>query len=141
MTLGQATFGFVADAFGVKKVYLAYLLIAALAIHLFVRAPTFGLLALVAILMGFCGQGHFSGFAILTTRLFPIRFRGFALGLIWNLGRALSAPAPWVVGALSVQHGLGSAFWVSSAALLVTAAIALACPDATSPAAASPSGE
>ena len=132
MTLGQATFGFVADAFGVKKVYLAYLLITALAIHLFVRAPTFGLLALVAILMGFCGQGHFSGFAILTTRLFLIRFRGFALGLIWNLGRALSAPAPWVVGALSVQHGLGSAFWVSSAALLVTAAIALACPDATS---------
>lgn len=131
MTLGQATFGFFADAFGAKKVYLAYLLIAAFAIHLFVSTPASGLLVLIAVLLGFCGQGHFSGFAILTARLFPVRFRGLALGLIWNLGRALSAPAPWVVGVLSAQRGLGSAFWVSSAALVVTAAIALACPGST----------
>jgi sugar phosphate permease len=111
---------------------LAYLLIAALAIHLFVSTPTSGLLALVALVLGFCGQGHFSGFAILTTRLFSIRFRGLALGVIWNVGRALSAPAPWVVGSISARHGLGSAFWVSSAALVAAAAIALACPDTTS---------
>jgi MFS family permease len=132
MVLGQATFGFFADIFGAKRVYLAYLLIAALTIHLFVSTPTSALLALLAILLGFFGQGHFSGFAILTTRLFPIRFRGLGLGLIWNLGRALSAPAPWVVGALSARRGLGSTFWVSSAALVAAAGIALACPDLTS---------
>ena len=132
MTLGQATFGYFADLFGTKKVYIAYLLIAAAAIHLFVSTPTSVLLALVAFLLGFCGQGHFSGFAILTAKLFPIRFRGLALGVIWNVGRGLSAPEPWVVGALSARHGFGSAFWVSSAALVGAAVIALACPDTTS---------
>jgi len=132
MTLGQATFGYFADIFGTKRVYLAYLLIAALAIHLFVITPTSVALALVAFFLGFCGQGHFSGFAILTAKLFPIRSRGLALGVTWNVGRGLSAPAPWVVGALSARHGLGAAFWVSSAALVAAALIALACPDTTS---------
>ena len=132
MTLGQATFGYFADLFGTKRVYIAYLLIAAAAIHLFVRTPTSALLALVAFLLGFCGQGHFSGFAILTAKLFPIRFRGLALGIIWNVGRGLSAPAPWMVGVLSARRGFGSAFWVSSAALVGAAVIALACPDTTS---------
>jgi len=99
MTLGQATFGYFADIFGTKRVYLAYLLIAALAIHLFVSTPTSVALA---------------------------------LGVTWNVGRGLSAPAPWVVGAPSARHGLGSAFWVSSAALIAAAAIALARPDTTS---------
>ena len=132
MTLGQATFGYVADLFGTKRVYIAYLLIAALAIHLFVTTPTSVLLGLVAFFLGFCGQGHFSGFAILTAKLFPIRFRGLALGITWNVGRGFSAPAPVVVGALSARHGLGGAFWVSSAALVVAAIVALACPDTTS---------
>jgi len=128
MVLGQATFGFFGAALGVKRVYLVYLVLSALLVHLYVVAPTRAALLLVALCMGFFAQGQFSGFAILTARAFPIRVRGLALGLVWNIGRALSSPAPWVVGVLSGKHGLGAAFWISSVAFLVTAAFGLAYP-------------
>ncbi|MGH9356458.1 MAG: MFS transporter [Terriglobia bacterium] len=128
MMLGEATFGFFGDAFGVKKVYLGYLVASAVLVHVYVSAPNRMLLMLAALVLGFFAEGQFSGFAIMTARAFPIRVRGLALGLTWNLGRALSAPAPWVVGMLAGRHGLGSAFWVSSLAFIVTAGLGLAYP-------------
>ncbi|MGH9375668.1 MAG: MFS transporter [Terriglobia bacterium] len=125
MVLGQASFGFFGDTLRVKKVYLGYLLLSAALVHLYVASPTPGILLLVAFCLGFFAQGQFSGFAIITARAFPIHIRGLALGLVWNLGRAFSSPAPWVVGALTARHGLGAAFWVSSVAFLVTAGLGL----------------
>ena len=46
------------------------------------------------------------------------------MGLSYNIGRGLSAVAPFVVGALAARHGLGSAFFLQAAAFLVAALLA-----------------
>jgi len=64
-----------------------------------------------------------SGRGAVTAELFPTRVRATAQGITYNLGRALSALAPVTVGALASTYGLGSAFFVSSAAFLIAAAL------------------
>ena len=52
-----------------------------------------------------------------------------AMGLSYNLGRGLSAAAPYAVGALALRFGIGPAFFLQAAAFLVAAFLALALPE------------
>ena len=132
MWLGYVSFGFVSDALGPKKTYVGYLLVAAGLVPLYSRAGAASLLALGP-LVAFFGTGHFTGFGILTAELFPTSFRASAMGLTYNFGRALSAAAPWAIGALAGRHGLSSAFWISGLAFFVAALLAMALPVSTDP--------
>jgi hypothetical protein len=49
--------------------------------------------------------------------------------LSYNLGRGLSAAAPFIVGALASRFGLGSAFFLQAGAFFVAALLALALPE------------
>ena len=51
------------------------------------------------------------------------------MGLSYNVGRGLSAFAPFIVGALAARYGLGSAFFLQAAAFFVAALLALALPE------------
>lgn len=51
------------------------------------------------------------------------------MGLTYNFGRALSAVAPWAIGALAARRGLGSAFGISSLAFLLAALLAFYLPE------------
>jgi hypothetical protein len=51
------------------------------------------------------------------------------MGLTYNLGRGLSAAAPFVVGTLAGRYGLGSAFFLQAAAFCAAALFALALPE------------
>ncbi len=128
MWLGYVSFGFVSDAFGEKRMYVAYLLIAAALVPVYAHSG--GGLALLAVgpLVAFFGTGHFTGFGIISAELFPTSFRGTAMGLTYNFGRALSAAAPWAIGALAERGGLAAAFGLSSAAFFVAGLLALALP-------------
>ena len=128
MWLGYVTFGFISDAAGRKRTYVSYLLVAALLVPLYARANPLALLA-VGPLLAFFGTGHFTGFAIITAELFPTSFRATAMGLTYNFGRALSAAAPWAIGALGARGGLASAFEISGVAFLLAAVLALALPE------------
>ena len=128
MWLGYVTFGFISDAAGRKRTYVFYLLVAALLVPLYARANPLALLA-VGPLLAFFGTGHFTGFAIITAELFPTSFRATAMGLTYNFGRALSAAAPWAIGALAARGGLASAFEISGVAFLLAAVLALALPE------------
>lgn len=108
--LGYTTFGVLADRFGRRPVFLAFVLGAAVAV------PAFGLLArsgtallLLAPLVGYLGHGYFSVFGVLLAELFPSAVRGAAQGFCYNAGRAVSALAPFTIGALADRRGLGSA--------------------------------
>ena len=127
--LGYALFGFFADAYGRKKPYFTYLLIAALLVPIYglVRTP-FWLLVLGP-LVGFFGIGFFSGFAAIASEIFPGEIRATAMGLSYNVGRGLSAAAPFAVGALAAHYGIGPAFLLQAAAYLAAALLSLLLPE------------
>jgi MFS family permease len=128
--LGYTLFGFLADRFGRRPVFAAFLVAAA------VLVPVYGQLArhevvLLAMgpLIGFFGHGYFSVFGAMLAELFPTRIRGTAQGLVYNTGRAVSALAPFSIGALADTHGIGSALAVTAAFFLAGAALMALLPE------------
>ena len=120
--LGYTTFGFLSDRFGRRPVFLAFVLGAAVAV------PAFGLLArseaallLLAPAVGYLGHGYFSVFGVLLAELFPSSVRGAAQGFCYNAGRAVSALAPFTIGALADRRGLGGALALTAALYLAGA--------------------
>jgi MFS family permease len=128
MWLGYVTFGFISDAVGRKRTYIAYLFVAAALVPLYARAQPTALL-IAGPLLAFFGTGHFTGFGIITAELFPTSFRASAMGLTYNFGRALSAAAPWAIGAIAAHGGLASAFGISALAFFLAGVLALALPE------------
>ena len=126
---GYALFGYFADWFGRRRSYIGYLLTAALLVPLYtsLRNP----LALLAVgpLVAFFGTGYFSGFGAIASELFPTEVRGIAMGLTYNIGRGVSAFAPFLIGALALRYGLAAAFLVTPAAFLLAAALATILPE------------
>ncbi len=127
--LGYALFGFFADAFGRRKPYFAYLIIAAALVPLYGTAKSAFWLLLLGPLVAFFGTGFFSGYAAIASEIFPGEIRAAAMGLSYNVGRGLSAFAPFAVGALAVHYGIGPAFFLQAGAFLVAALLALALPE------------
>jgi len=126
---GYVLFGYAADAAGRRRAYIGYLLAAALLVPIFASLTAPAALLLVGPLVAFFGTGYFSGFGAISSELFPTEIRGTAMGLSYNLGRAVSAAAPWLTGALALRYGLSGAFLVTSAAFLVAAGLAALLPE------------
>jgi MFS family permease len=118
MWFGYVTFGFISDAVGRKRAYVAYVLAAAVLLPLygFVRQPL--VLLLLGPFVAFFGTGYFSGFGPLTAEIYPTSVRATAQGFTYNIGRVASALAPFVVGSLAQANGFGLAFTVTGAAFL-----------------------
>lgn len=121
MWLGYVSFGYIADAFGRKRAYVAFLLGASILL------PAYGLMhqPLILLLLGpfvcYFGTGSFSGFGGVTAEIYPTSIRATAQGFTYNTGRIASAAAPFTVGTLATSHGFGYAFAVAGAVYLVGA--------------------
>ncbi|HEX3986538.1 MAG TPA: MFS transporter [Acidobacteriaceae bacterium] len=124
--LGYLSFGYIADRVSRKATYIGYLLIAAALVPLFAFARSTNSLLILGPLVGFFGTGYFSGFAVIASELFPTALRGSAMGFSYNLGRILSAVAPWAIGRVSEKAGLAAALCLTSGGFVVAAAIAMA---------------
>jgi MFS family permease len=70
----------------------------------------------------FFGTGYFSGFGAITAELYPTAIRARAQGFTYNIGRIMSAAAPFTVGTLAGSHGFETAFLVTGVAFLLAAA-------------------
>lgn len=127
--LGYASFGFFADAFGRRKPYFTYLLVAAILVPLYgiIRNPLW--LMVLGPFVAFFGTGFFSGYAAIASEIFPGEIRAAAMGLSYNLGRGLSAVAPFAVGAIATRYGFLPGFYLLSAAFLAAALLALLLPE------------
>lgn len=126
--LGYVSFGFIADRWSRKYTYIAYLLIAAVLVPLFALVASANALLVIGPLVGFFGTGYFSGFSVIASEMFPTPLRGSAMGFAYNIGRVVSAAAPWAIGRISEHAGLGSALCITSAGFLLAALIAGALP-------------
>lgn len=104
--LGYNTFGILADRFGRKPVYITFLFVAAAVVPLYAVARTPLALLLLGPLVGFWGSGYFSGFSVIASEAFPTVLRGRALGFAYNLGRIVSAAAPFLVGHIAQTRGI-----------------------------------
>jgi MFS family permease len=129
MWIGYVTFGFISDKAGRKKTYIAYLLAAALLVPVYGAVRNPAALMILGPCVAFFGTGYFTGFGIISAEMFPTRIRATAQGFSYNLGRGVSALAPFAVGSLAQTHGLGTAFWITSAAFLISALFALGIPE------------
>jgi MFS family permease len=124
--LGYITFGYLADLFSRKYTYIGYLLMATLLVPLFAFVRNPSALLIIGPLVGFFGTGYFSGFSVIASELFPASLRGSAMGFVYNIGRILSAAAPYLIGRVSEGAGLNYALCITSAAFLLAALIATA---------------
>jgi len=121
---GYLAFGYLADAFGRKKTYIAFLLIAAALVPIYAHAPGARTLLWLGPVVGFFGTGFFSGFTIIASEAFPTAVRGTAMGLVYNIGRFVGAAAPFIIGTISEIGGIVIALSSISIAFLLAAAIA-----------------
>ncbi len=124
--LGYIVFGYLADRFSRKYTYIGYLFLAALMVPLFAFVRSANALLFIGPLIGFFGTGYFSGFSVIASELFPTALRGSAMGFVYNVGRILSAAAPYLIGHISERAGLSYALCITSVAFLVAAVIAMA---------------
>jgi MFS family permease len=123
MWFGYVTFGFVSDRVGRRATYVTYLLAAAvlLFVYVSVRNPT--VLLALGPFVAFFATGYFSGFGAVTAEIYPTAIRASAQGFTYNIGRVVSAAAPWAVGSLAQTQGFGSALTLSSVAFVLAAVV------------------
>jgi MFS family permease len=119
--LGYVTFGFVADAIGRRRVYVAYLVLAAVLVWAYTSATSAWMLLVLGPITAFFSTGHFGGFGAVTAELYPTAIRATAQGATYNIGRIVSAAAPWIVGDLARTQGYPSALSISAFAFLFAA--------------------
>ena len=121
MWLGYVTFGFISDALGRKRAYVAYLACAALLVLAYGSTRDPRLLLALGPFVAFFGTGYFSGFGAVTAELYPTSIRATAQGFTYNIGRLASAAAPFAVGSLAQSRGFGTAFFTASVAFALAA--------------------
>ena len=122
MWLGYVSFGFVSDRVGRKPAYVTYLLVAAALVPAYATAGEPALLV-IGPCLAFFGTGYFSGFGAVTSELFPTPVRATAQGLTYNMGRFVSAFAPFIVGTIAATHGLSAAFFSLGLAFVAAATL------------------
>ena len=129
MVPGYLFFGGIADLIGRKKSVILYLCAAALCVPFFAIARQPALILVFGCIAAFFGSGFFVVSGTLASELFPTRIRAVALGVSYNVGRAISALAPWLIGRLGETHGLGWAFLACAVAYGCAALSAIAIPE------------
>jgi len=127
---GYNLFGVIADRIGRRPTFLIFVGGAAgivPAYGLLVGHPA--LLLALAPLLGFLGHGYFSLFGAMLAEIFPSSVRATAQGVCYNTGRALSALAPFAVGAAADRIGYGAALALTSGFYLMGAALIFLLPE------------
>ena len=128
--LGYVLFGVLADRFGRRPVFAAFVLGAAVLVPIYGRVAVFpGVLMALGPLVGFLGHGYFSVFGAVLAEIFPSGIRATAQGFCYNFGRGVSALAPFVIGALADRHGIGSALALTSAFFVAAGFLILLLPE------------
>jgi MFS family permease len=105
---GYLTFGFIADRIGRRQAFVLYTVAAAVLVPIYgqmARSPL--ILLALGPLIGYFGYGYFSMFGGFVAELFPAAVRATGQGTTYNIGRMAGAVAPFTIGVLATQPGVG----------------------------------
>lgn len=122
---GYLAGGLLADKIGRRLNFLVFALGAGVIVVTYTMIP-FGNPAMLVLgfPLGFFASGVFSGMGAFFTENFPTRVRGVGQGFTYNIGRALGALFPTLVGMLSARMALGEAIGLFAGVAYATMAVA-----------------
>ncbi len=109
--LGYAFFGFFADAFGRRKPYFVYLVLAAALVPVYGMARSAFWLLLLGPFVAFFGTGFFSGYAAIASEIFPGEIRATAMGRSGGPPRSLVTAGASVSAAATPRHRPRDVIW------------------------------
>jgi MFS family permease len=129
---GYLTFGFIADRIGRRQAFVLYMIAAAVLVPIYgqmARSPV--VLLALGPLLGYFGYGYFSMFGGFVAELYPAAIRATGQGTSYNIGRMAGAVAPYTIGVIATQPGIGIglALSVTSAFFLLAAVLVFTLPD------------
>jgi MFS family permease len=127
--IGYMISAWLADAIGRKRTLILYAVCSFITVAAYTYLPISNDVMLVlGFPLGFFASGCFSPIGAFFTELFPSRVRGSGQGFSYNVGRAIGALFPTLVGYLSASVSLGHAiaiFAVSAYFVFIVATLAL----------------
>ena len=128
--LGYTSFGFLSDRLGRRRAFQLFVFGAAAIVPAYALSSRHeAMLLALGPLVGFLGHGYFSVFGAMLAELFPSAIRATAQGLCYNVGRAVSAAAPFTIGALADARGLGAALATTAAFFAAAGVLVLWVPE------------
>ncbi|AMP40110.1 MFS transporter [Ralstonia solanacearum] len=127
--IGYLTSACLTDRLGRKRNFILFavgsMVVALAYTHLDV---TDGMMLALGLPLGFFASGIFAGMGAFLTELFPTEVRGSGQGFCYNVGRAIGACFPFLIGQVSAHSSLGHAigiFAASAYGILILAALTL----------------
>jgi len=127
--IGYLTSAVLTDRLGRKRNFILFavgsMVVALAYTHLDV---TDSLMLLLGLPLGFFASGIFAGMGAFLTELFPTEVRGSGQGFCYNVGRAVGACFPFLIGQVSAHSSLGHAIGIFAAGaygILILAALTL----------------
>lgn len=130
MFIGYQLFGYVADKIGRKKICILSFFGAAIMIPLYVFTQNVTVLFWMGplLFLFFSQAGVFGAYF---SELYPTHLRSMGAGFCFNVGRGLSAFAPFLLGHIATQYSLGTGFALCAITLIIGAVITLFLPETT----------
>jgi MFS family permease len=103
---GYASFGFLADAFGRRRVTIVFFILAlVLTPVLFLWTKDLTLLLVFACINAYFSNGQYSWMPVWLPELYPTRMRATAMAFAFNAPRFVAFLGPLLAGTLIVQFG------------------------------------
>jgi MFS family permease len=104
MACGIWTFGQLADRVGRKPIFILFQLGAVIMLFVYSRVTGPNTLLWIGAIMGMAVNGTMAGIGALMSEAYPTAARATAQNVLFNVGRAVGAPGPIVVGALAAKY-------------------------------------
>lgn len=108
MAFGIWTFGQLADRLGRRPIFILFSIAAAATVFFYSRVTEPITLLWVGGIMGI-SMNHMAGIGALLSEAYPTAARATAQNVLFNMGRAVGAPGPLVVGALAAKYSFHAA--------------------------------
>lgn len=129
MCLGMLVFGQIFDRIGPRKSFAIFLTLSALSVYLFTLARTGLAMIIGGGIVGFFVNGMFTGYAAVTTQLYPQRIRTIANNTILNVGRAVGGFSSVIIGFILERSGVSMVMFFLASLYILSLVTMLTIPE------------
>ncbi len=129
MSLGMFVFGQLFDQMGPRKSFGLFLFSSAISVYLFTLVNTPWMIIIGGAIVGFFVNGMFTGYAAVTTLLYPQRIRTIANNTILNVGRAVGGFSSVIIGKILESSGVPMVMLFLASLYLISLVTMLSIPD------------